>query len=104
MSPITKAGQPHSKSYVVCLECGRQFEYDLDKMRMGKAIDRSDEACVVPKQTGTPTAKKAKYALLTAVPAAMVVGAVLKAKKQQPTPETSAGTREGQNRPGTETH
>src|ERR1017187_3452124 len=26
VAPITKAGQPHSQSYVVCLDCGKQFE------------------------------------------------------------------------------
>jgi len=25
-------------TYVVCLDCGRQFGYDLDRMRVGKAI------------------------------------------------------------------
>jgi hypothetical protein len=37
VAPITKAGQPHSQSYVVCLDCGKQFEYDLDEMRIGVA-------------------------------------------------------------------
>jgi DNA-directed RNA polymerase subunit RPC12/RpoP len=41
VAPITKHGQPHSQSYVVCLDCGKEFEYDLSQMRMGKAIDRS---------------------------------------------------------------
>jgi DNA-directed RNA polymerase subunit RPC12/RpoP len=41
IAPITKTGQPQSQSYVVCLDCGRQFEYDLSEMRMGKAIDHS---------------------------------------------------------------
>ncbi len=40
VAPITKPGQPHGESYVVCLDCGRHFEYDLSQMRMGKAIDR----------------------------------------------------------------
>jgi DNA-directed RNA polymerase subunit RPC12/RpoP len=38
VAPITKAGQPRSQSYIVCLDCGKQFEYDLSQMRMGKAI------------------------------------------------------------------
>jgi hypothetical protein len=82
VAPITKAGQPHSQSYVVCLDCGKQFEYDLKEMRMGKLIDHSHDACVVPKTTSLPTATKVKYALLAAVPAAVVLGVVLKAKKQ----------------------
>jgi hypothetical protein len=76
---ITKAGQPHSQSYVVCLDCGKQFEYDLNKMRVGKVIDHSNDACVVPRAR-LPPKTKVKYALLAAVPAAVVLGAVLTAK------------------------
>ena len=43
VAPITKAGQPHSQSYVVCLDCGKQFEYDLKEMRIGKAINHSHD-------------------------------------------------------------
>ena len=40
------------------LDCGKQFEYDLKEMRMGKLIDRSHDACVVPKPTSLPTTTK----------------------------------------------
>ena len=83
VAPITKAGQPHSQSYVVCLDCGKQFEYDLNLMRMGKAIDHSHDACVVPKGMPLPTATKVKYAVLAAVPVALVVGAIFKTKKSE---------------------
>ena len=81
VAPITKAGQPHSQSYVVCLDCGKQFEYDLQEMRMGKAINHSHDAGVVPPNLPKPREAKVKYALLAAVPAAVVLGVVLKAKK-----------------------
>jgi hypothetical protein len=102
MAPITKAGQPHSQSYVVCLDCGRQFEYDLSRMRMGKAIDNSNDACVVPKETTSPKAKKVKFALLTAVPAAVVLGAALRSKKQPASePDKSGnGPHDSGHRPG----
>ncbi len=85
VAPITKAGQPHSQSYVVCLDCGKQFEYDLNLMRMGKVIHPHD-AGVVPKDMPLPTATKVKYAVLAAVPVAVAIaiGAVLKAKKSGP--------------------
>jgi hypothetical protein len=86
-APITKAGQPHSQSYVVCLDCGKQFEYDLKEMRIGKVIDHSHDACVVPKDTSLPPTTKVKYELLAAVPVAVVLGAVLKAKKKAAKPE-----------------
>jgi DNA-directed RNA polymerase subunit RPC12/RpoP len=86
-APVTKAGQPHSQGYVVCLDCGKQFEYDMNLMRMGKAIDHSHDACVVPKATTLPPTTKVKYALLAAVPAAIVLGVVLKSKKRAAKPE-----------------
>ena len=81
VAPITKAGQPHSQSYVVCLDRGKQFEYDLTEMRVGKVIDHSNDACVVPRAS-LPPKTKVKYALLAVVPAAVVLGAVLTAKKK----------------------
>lgn len=34
--PITKRAGLTSETYVVCLECGRRFEYDWAKMRIAK--------------------------------------------------------------------
>jgi len=87
MAPITKAGTPHSQSYVVCLDCGKQFEYDLNEMRIGKPIDHSHEAGVVPPNLPTPRKNKTNYALLAALPAAVLLGAVL-GKKKSPKPQT----------------
>ena len=87
VAPITKAGQPRSQSYVVYLDCGKQFEYDVDLMRMGKAIDRSHDAGVVPPDLPTPRKRKVGYAVLAAVPAAVVLRAVLKGKRKAPRPE-----------------
>ena len=83
MAPITKAGTPHSKSYVVCLDCGKQFEYDLDKMRMGKAIDGSHEHAVVPPRQAS-RGKKVAVGLLAAAPVVMMLGAALKRKNREP--------------------
>jgi hypothetical protein len=82
VAPITKAGQPHSQSYVVCLDCGKQFEYDLSEMRIGKAIDHAHDASVIPPNISTPRNTKLKYALVAAVPAALVIGAIAKGKKK----------------------
>ena len=91
VAPITKAGQPHSQSYVVCLDCGKQFEYDAREMRMGKAIDRAHDANVVPDDPRTPRKTKVKYALLAGVPAAVLLGAFLKSKKKNLPAEPKAG-------------
>ena len=82
LAPITKPGQPQSQSYIVCLDCGKQFEYDLHEMRMGKAIDHSHDVGVVPPKLPTPRRTKVKYAMLAALPAAVMLGAVLKGKKK----------------------
>jgi hypothetical protein len=87
VAPVTKVGQPHSQSYVVCLDCGKQFEYDLNEMRIGKAIDHSHDAGVVPPDLPKPRKTKIKYALLGAVPAAVVLAAVLKGRKRAAKPE-----------------
>ena len=82
VSPITKAGQPHSQAYVVCLDCGKQFEYDLNEMRIGKAIDHSHDAGVVPPGLPTPRNAKLRYGLLSAVPLSLALGALLRRRKK----------------------
>jgi hypothetical protein len=39
LSRVSKPGQPAGQTYVVCLDCGKQFAYDTVAMRLGKAID-----------------------------------------------------------------
>jgi hypothetical protein len=56
-------------------------------MKMGKAIDRSNDAGVVPPDMPTPRKRKVGYALLASVPAAVVLGAVLTGKRKGAKPE-----------------
>ena len=84
-SSLRMTGGSHSDTYVVCLDCGKQFEYDLKTMQMGKAIDHG--AGVLPLNMPKPRKTKVKYALLAAVPLAVVVGAALKGRKKPVTPE-----------------
>jgi hypothetical protein len=40
--PITPAGvrgAPRKDTYVVCLECGKHFAYDLKTMRVGQKLE-----------------------------------------------------------------
>jgi hypothetical protein len=39
ITPISKPGTPGVGTYVVCLDCGRQFAYDWETMRTGKPIE-----------------------------------------------------------------
>ncbi len=82
-SPLNYGGT-QEECYVVCLDCGKQFSYDLEEMRIGKPIDRSHGASVVPPDSPMPRKKKLKYALWAAVPVAVVVGVALKAKRAKP--------------------
>ena len=83
MTPVSKAGHAHGQAYVVCLDCGKQFEYDVQTMHMGRAIDRSHESAVVPPE---PQRSKMKMALWAAVPAGVLLGAVLKNKRKNGKP------------------
>ena len=68
----------HAGTYVVCLDCTKQFAYDLEHMRIGKPIDRSDNASVVNAITSHPHRTKLKYALAGAgVPLAVLLGSKL---------------------------
>ena len=82
MAPITKVGKPHSQSYVVCLDCGKQFEYDLDRMQIGKPIDHSHEHAVVPPPRPASRGSKLVFGLLAAVPVAVVLGTARRGKKK----------------------
>ena len=42
VAPVHKAGEPPQASYVVCLDCGKKFSYDLKQMRMGKELKSSE--------------------------------------------------------------
>src|SRR5215469_4629378 len=81
-APITKAGQPHSQSYVVCLDCGKQFGYNLNELRIEKAIDATHEANVVAANMPLPRKTKVRYAVFAALPAAVVLGAIFKGRKK----------------------
>lgn len=80
ITPVIKTGQGRGETYVVCLDCGKQFGYDAKEMRIGKPIERSHDTGVLSPDLPSPRKRKLGYALLAAVPAAMVVGALMKGK------------------------
>ena len=85
-TPVSKAGVPHGETYVVCLDCAKQFAYDLKEMGIGKAIEHSHDACVLPSNMPTLRQTKVKYVLGVAVPLAVLAVSALKA--EQPNPKT----------------
>jgi hypothetical protein len=85
VSALTKAGQPRGAAYVVCLDCGKQFAYDVERMHIGKPIEKSPtEGVLPPEPPRAQTNKKLKLALLASVPVALVIGSALKPKKRLP--------------------
>jgi hypothetical protein len=78
LSALTKTGQPHGQPYVVCLDCGKQFAYDVREMQIGKPIDRSHKESVLPPNMPQPRPSKLKLALLAAIPVGMLIGSALK--------------------------
>jgi hypothetical protein len=90
-TPLDKQGVPHGETYVVCLDCTKQFAYDLKEMRIGKAIDHSHDACVIPPDMRKPRKTVLADALGVAVPVAVLLGVALRAKK--PVVEKRAGSK-----------
>jgi hypothetical protein len=81
VSPVSKAGVPHGQTYVVCLECGKQFAYDLQEMRVGRPIEQSHESGVLVPGTPAPN-RRLKYALWASVPLAVLAGTILRNNKK----------------------
>lgn len=38
ITPVHKPTMPAGDTYVVCLECGKQFRYDAQNMRLGSPV------------------------------------------------------------------
>jgi DNA-directed RNA polymerase subunit RPC12/RpoP len=83
VTPVSKAGVPHGATYVVCLDCGKQFAYDFKEMRVGKPLASSHPYGVLKPETAQPR-RVLKYAIWAGVPLAFLVGVALKAKKPAP--------------------
>jgi hypothetical protein len=90
-TPLDKQGVPHGETYVVCLDCTKQFAYDLTEMKIGEAIDHSHDAWMMPPDMRKPRNTMLVYALGVAVPIAVLLGAALRAKK--PAVEKRAGSK-----------
>jgi hypothetical protein len=88
---VSRAGVPHSDSYVVCLDCGKQFAYDLKQMRVGKALAASHPTGVLQPGPQPEHKRMLKYLVWAGLPLAYLVGSSLKSKKsgkagEQPPP------------------
>ena len=85
ITPVSKPGVPSGETYVVCLECGKQFYYDWEKMRLGGPVERDAAKGVLPLELPKPSKSKLKYALLgSAIPLAVWLGKTLLSKPKKP--------------------
>lgn len=82
-TPVSKSGVAHSETYVVCLDCAKQFPYDLNTMRMGRAIDHTHDHYVVLPKLARPSKTKVKYAIGIGVPLGILVGSLFAARKKK---------------------
>ena len=97
------AGQSEKSgdTYVVCLECGKQFVYDWENMRLGKAVDISEatpaESPVIP-QVPFRTKSKIRYLFWGSAvsAAALVVGKAVQSRRRSRKSTTPTGPDHGQ--------
>jgi hypothetical protein len=83
ITPASKVGEPHGATYVVCLDCGKQFTYDLQKMQIGKPVHSSEPRGVLHANMPAPRKSKLKVALVaSALPVGWLLGAAWNARKR----------------------
>ena len=90
VTPVSKAGVPHGETYVVCLDCGKQFAYDLKEMRIGKPLAGSHESGVLHPGMPRPRSHKLKYAVLASLPLGILIGSIVRKKRTAASKEQEA--------------
>jgi hypothetical protein len=92
-TPVSKKGVPTGDTYVVCLECGKEFVYDLTDMRIGKPIPKSPTPDFLDQDRPKPKKKLRLFAILAAAaPIAWIVSRTLKGSSKQS--QKTSGPRE----------
>ena len=66
VTPFGKGADRAGETYVVCLECGKEFFYDLTEMRIGKPVPPTSPSGIVPPEVHHKS-KKIKYAALVSI-------------------------------------
>jgi DNA-directed RNA polymerase subunit RPC12/RpoP len=66
ITPVAKTTAAEPATYVVCLDCGRQFAYDLKTMRVGARVPASPATGVL--DSDAPRRKNAlRYAVIASI-------------------------------------
>lgn len=82
ITPSSKGGVRDGETYVVCLDCGKQFSYDLNEMRIGKPIPPSPALGVLDSDAPKPGKKLRYAAFASALPIAWLIGKALRRQGQ----------------------
>ena len=77
LTPVSRPGQPaEGSTYVVCLDCGKHFDYDPVEMRIGKAVDA--------KRPQSPsTGRRLKQALVASIPLLVLLGSIFRKNRRK---------------------
>jgi hypothetical protein len=106
MTPVRKKSadgrnEAAPEMYVVCLDCGKQFSYDWENMRIGKAVDISGGPSPEEAETShIPFRTKSKLRYLfwgSALSAILVLGKAAKSRKTRAGGEHHGETDDRQN-------
>jgi hypothetical protein len=84
VTPVSLDGKPHGDTYVVCLDCGKQFSYDLKEMRIGKALPNATGTGVLSPEMPAPRPSKVKVAAVASVlPLGIALGSLLTSRRHR---------------------
>ena len=89
MTPVRKKSakgrdETPAETYVVCLDCGKQFVYDWENMRLGRAVEITDGSPHDTDEEKVPFRTKSKLRYLfwgSALSAAVVIGKLVQSRK-----------------------
>ena len=99
--PLTQArktGADASETYVVCLDCGKQFVYDWEHMRIGKPVDIA-AASVGAEGPRIPfkTKRALRYlAWASAVSAVWAIGRAVKSRRRSQVSDAQSASSHGE--------
>jgi hypothetical protein len=90
MTPVRKKSakgkdETPAETYVVCLECGKQFVYDWENMRLGRAVEIADGSPHDTDEQKVPFRTKSKLRYLfwgSALSAAVLIGKAVQSRKR----------------------
>ncbi len=84
VTPVSKAGVPHGDTYVVCLDCGKQFAYDLKEMRVTRPVAHTTSGGVVAPEAAQRRKSPLRWvAWGSLVPLAWIAGAALQRSRKE---------------------